>query len=182
MFILSGFRLLLYHDGVGGLEGGAGSEGVDPVLVTEVAGVAMTVAAAEPRLDADERRVLARWRPEADYWSVETDCKIRSSIRPKEGDFGDLAVLKHYRVYDVECVLVQRQDAAFLKSKRVHDLCIHAAFFADSDAFELGRTGALGRAVKDKETSLNLRHIIVRIIEDLIRQNVQTQQTCTVRN
>ena len=57
------YELLLYHNGVGSFEGRSRGKGIYPVLVAEITGESGAVAAAVPRLYADEGSILAWWRP-----------------------------------------------------------------------------------------------------------------------
>lgn len=111
LFPFYGLRFLpVYAYGVLGHETGSWQKLVHEVTVGEVAFVTVNVGHSVPRLDANERRILAVWRPNAHGWRLECQCHRRLAIGIEQRSFAYLAVVEDERVV-IEGTLVERPDS-----------------------------------------------------------------------
>ena len=126
-------------DGVGGAEGLTCSKAVDPVLLAVVACVASAVAAAVPWLDADERCVLGRRRPDTNHRSVECEAEPRCAVCAMKGYLADLRVLKHDCIDGIKSLSGHRKESVLREFQRVLSLSVHTSLFHDTDALQAFR-------------------------------------------
>lgn len=152
---------------ISAVEDFAGAQMLHPVPVLVFAGIVRTVAAAIPRLDADEGRVLARWRPQSQHGSIEAQGEDGLPVDVIQRHFAHLSVLQDKGV-DVERMCVEGQES-IRQFQGITGVGVYATLLGDADIVQAFST------VEAEESSARVVGCVVGEVEGRVRPYLKIQ-------